>query len=166
MCPDNAPAASMFPRYPSPPVNYPAPFNGFGYGTPGGQHPQDYQQFSTVADPTVHQAWYNAMYGARTDDWGYGAVASSAALTSTPTGMGTYSYRTGNSGLDYTQHPVPMTSSDSPGETSSCSSSSGSPTNKQLRPPYDWMKKAAYQSAPASGKHSLYFLNPLPKDKF
>lgn len=147
MCPDQAPASGMFQRYPSPPATY--PFNGFGYNGSGTQHPQDYNQFQ-VSDPGVQQAWYNAMYGTRTDDWAYGPAAA-GAMTSTPAGMGTYSYRSGQMGVDYSQLQTQLPS-DSPGDTSSSSSSTGSPTNKQLRPPYDWMKKAAYQSAPVSGK--------------
>lgn len=149
MCPDQPPTSGMFQRYPSPPVNYP-PFNGYGFNAPTGQHPQDYNQFQ-VGDHGVQHAWYNAMYGSRTEDWGYGAAVS-GPMTSTPTAMGAHTYRTGQMGLDYSQ-PTSQVTSDSPGDTSSSSSSSGSPSNKQLRPPYDWMKKAAYQSAPTSGKH-------------
>ena len=152
MCPDQPPASGMFPRYPSPPVSY--PFNGFSYNSSGTQHPQDFNQFQ-VPDHGVQQAWYSAMYGPRPDEWGYGPSAS-GAMTSTPAGMGAYSYRSGQMGVDYSQAPTQMTS-DSPCDTSSSSSSSGSPSNKQLRPPYDWMKKAAYQSAPVSGNYTVTY---------
>lgn len=147
MCPDQPPASGMFQRYPSPPVSY--PFGSFGYNGSATQHPQDYNQFQ-VPEHGVQQAWYNAMYGTRTDDWAYGPTAS-GAMTSTPTGMGAYSYRSSQMGVDYSQ-PQGQVTSESPCDTSSSSSSSGSPSNKQLRPPYDWMKKASYQSAPVSGK--------------
>lgn len=152
MCADQPPAAGMFQRCPSPPpINY--PFNGFGYGAPGAQHPQDYNQFQ-LPEPGVQHAWYNAMYGPRTDDWAYGAAGgatSGTVMTSSPAAMGSYPYR--SMGLDYSQPGAGQMSSDSPADTSSSSSSSGSPSNKQLRPPYDWMKKASYQSAPTSGKY-------------
>lgn len=150
MCADQSTPTGMFQRCPSPPpINY--PFNGFAYGAPGTQHPQDYNQFQ-LPEPGVQHAWYNAMYGARTDDWAYGGATGSSAgvMTSTPAAMGGYPYR--SMGIDYSQPVGGQMSSDSPADTSSSSSSSGSPSNKQLRPPYDWMKKASYQSAPSTGE--------------
>ena len=150
MCQENGTNPAMFQRYPSPPVTN--NFSSFGYGYPGSQHPQEYNQFP-VTDTSVQQAWYNAMYGGRADEWGYGTPTSTSG---SPTGMCGYGYRSGTMGIDYSQGgqgPMTPQTMDSPGNTSSSSSSSGSPSNKQLRPPYDWMKKAAYQSAPIAGKH-------------
>ena len=148
MCQENGSTPAMFPRYPSPPVN--TGFSSFGYGYPGTQHPQDYQ-FPSMTDPNAQQAWYNAMYGGRADEWSYGTPTSS----SSPQGMSPYQYRTGSMGIDYSQTAQGVMTSqtmESPGNTSSSSSNGGSPSNKQLRPPYDWMKKAAYQGAPVAGK--------------
>ena len=154
MCADQTTPAGMFQRCPSPPqLNY--PFNSFPYGAPGAQHPQDYNQFQ-IPEPGVQHAWYNAMYGPRTDEWAYGPGPTGptpGVMTSTTTAMGVGGYPYRSMGLDYSQPGNgQMGSSESPADTSSSSSSSGSPSNKQLRPPYDWMKKATYQSAPTSGK--------------
>ena len=151
MCQENGSNPAMFQRYPSPPVTN--NFSSFGYGYPGSQHPQEYNQFP-VTDTSVQQAWYNAMYGGRADEWGYGTPTSTSG---SPPGMCGYGYRSGTMGIDYSQGgqgPMTPQTMDSPGNTSSSSSSSGSPSNKQLRPPYDWMKKAAYQSAPIAGKRA------------
>lgn len=149
MCQENSGNPAMFQRYPSPPVN--TGFSGFSYGYPGSQHHQDYNQFP-VPDTSVQQAWYSAMYGGRADEWSYGTPTTSTS----PPGMNPYSYRPAAMGIDYSQTGqgvmVPQTM-ESPGDTSSSSSNSGSPSNKQLRPPYDWMKKASYQSAPVAGKY-------------
>ena len=142
----------MFQRYPSPPMN--TGFSGFGYGYPGSQHPQDYQ-FPSMTDPNAQQAWYNAMYGGRADEWTYGTPTSSAS----PPGMSPYQYRPGTMVIDYSQTAQGVMTSqtmESPGNTSSSSSNAGSPSNKQLRPPYDWMKKAAYQGAPIAGKFKIF----------
>ncbi|KAL3880920.1 hypothetical protein ACJMK2_033123 [Sinanodonta woodiana] len=160
----NTPA--MFQRHPSP-TNY--NYNPFtGYGTQGTQpYPQDFNQF-TMTDPAMQQAWYNAMYGGNGgrgfEDW-----SSNYAMSAAPTGNvspSSYGYRPGTMNMDYNQTGnmtqgqtlTTMTSlggtpssNVSPGNSSS-SSTSGSPSNKQLRPPYDWMKKSSYQSIPVSGK--------------
>jgi len=149
MSAEQAPGSSMFQRYPTPPpaINY--PFNGFGYGGGGPQHPQDYNQFQVPETGVQH--WYNAMYGPRSDEWAsYGTSGSPAIMTTAQPAIGGYPYR--QMGLDYTGTVGGQAAADSPADTSSSSSSSGSPTNKQLRPPYDWMKKASYQSAPTSGE--------------
>lgn len=152
---DQGQGSGIFQRYPTPPPSLNYPFNGFGYPPATAQHPQDYSHFQ-VGDPTGvhHPHWYN-MYAPRADDWSYcpnGTMTAAVTTMANSPGMSAgYSYR--SAAMEYTT-PCTQVPTDSLGDTSSSSSTSGSPTNKQLRPPYDWMKKASYQSAPTSGKRS------------
>nr|APD15706.1 homeobox parahox cdx [Nucula tumidula] len=178
LCHESSASAGVFPaRHPSPTpynFNHVNPFTS--YAAQGHQYPQDYSQFQVgVTDATGFQqaSWHapGSVYGnpRPMDEWGnYGMPTTSGTISPHHQNAATYSYRgmgLNPMGVDYTQtpqHPHQGAQSltvlerspqldQSPTSTSSGSSSSGSPTNKQLRPPYDWMKKSSYQSAPAAG---------------
>ncbi|XP_061165438.1 homeobox protein CDX-1-like [Saccostrea echinata] len=169
LCQENA---NMFQSRHSPPTS------GYNFGHFSGYMPQttqypaptgqshDYGQYQM--DPgAFQQAPCYMTYGSRpVEDW-----ANSYGM---PTTTGTvsphsYSYRPAPPmGVDYTQQPLPqgnginqnlsaLGSSPqpvcSPTASTSSSGSPGSPSNKQLRPPYDWMKKTSYApSGPIPGK--------------
>ncbi|XP_069130731.1 homeobox protein CDX-1-like [Argopecten irradians] len=162
--------SNMFPagRHPSPVPNY---TYGHFHGYQGTQYTSQTQDFSQYVDPNA--AFQQQYYGSGTsmarpqgmDDWmNYSAMPTTTSASLSPQSMH-YSYRPG--GMEYSQHsaaPLPQgnqsltilgsppQSEGSPTSTTS-SGSSGSPSNKQLRPPFDWMKKASYTtSTPSAGK--------------
>lgn len=167
----------MFPtgRHPTPVTNYNSygHFSGYPQGSQYNPQSQDYNQFNVDANTSFSQA-YN-VYGVGSnstasrpqgmDDWmNYSGMATTTASSLSPPSM-QYSYRSG--GMEYNQHPTsvppgnstltvlgsPPQSEGSPTSSTSSPGSAGSPSNKQLRPPYDWMKKASYTACvPTAGK--------------
>ena len=180
LCQENN-STSMFQSRATPPANYNfGHFPGYmpqnaQYNTSvSGQSHSDYNQFQV--DPTTfQQAQCYMAYGSRpVEEWvnNYGMPVTSAGTASPHS----YNYRHPHPmGMDYPQGQVshaPVTqgltmmgSSPQPicspcASTSSGSGSPGSPSNKQLRPPYDWMKKTSYApTAPAPGELKFSYKN-------
>ncbi|XP_033742735.1 homeobox protein CDX-1-like [Pecten maximus] len=169
LCQEN----NMFPtgRHPSPVTNY---TYGHFPGYQGTQYTSQTQDFSQYVDPNtaLQQQYTYGVTGSSPsmarpqgmDEWmNYSGMPTTTTSSYSPQSMH-YSYRPG--GMDYNQHQAPLPqgnqtltilgsspqSEGSPTSTTS-SGSSGSPSNKQLRPPFDWMKKASYTtSTPSAGK--------------
>lgn len=172
LCQENA---NMFQSRHSPPAN------GYNFGHFSGYMPQtnqypaptgqthDYGQYQM--DPgAFQQAPCYMTYGSRpVEEWvnGYGIPNSTGTVS-----PHSYSYRPAPPmGVDYTQQQVSQNNGVnqnlsvlgsspqpvcSPTASTSSSGSPGSPSNKQLRPPYDWMKKTSYApSGPLPGKYPL-----------
>ncbi|KAK3099578.1 hypothetical protein FSP39_006469 [Pinctada imbricata] len=165
----------MFQSRTSPPANY--NFGHFAGYMPqstqynptavSGQTHGDYNQFQM--DPTAfQQAQCYMAYGSRpVEEWvnNYSMGPSQAGTVSPHN----YNYRhPHHMNMEYPQGQIShapvgqtltmMGSSPQPvcsptASTSSSNGSPGSPSNKQLRPPFDWMKKTSYApSGPAPGK--------------
>ncbi|KAJ8297665.1 hypothetical protein KUTeg_024196 [Tegillarca granosa] len=170
MCNENNPG--MYQARHSPPTNY--NFTHFsGYMNPQGtQYPtqgQEYGQYP-VDHGSFQQQCY--MYGTSSrpgEEWmNYNMTPTTGSHSPQSSALGTYSYRTAAHnpmGLDYHQNSVniphgnqtltvlgspPPQSEGSPTTSTSSGGSCGSPTNKQLRPPFDWMKKTSYTATGAT----------------
>ncbi|XP_076117977.1 homeobox protein CDX-4-like [Mytilus galloprovincialis] len=163
------PSNSMYQTRTSPPANY--NFGHFqGYVGQNGHYagqPHGFEQFNIDPSSAFQQAQCYPMYGpgvSRPEEWnGTGNMnyspLNNASGTVSPHSMNAmYQYRNdyvqthcGNGNMNnMSTSPQPT---GSPTTSTGSSGSNGSPSNKQIRPPYDWMKKTSYvPTGPQPGK--------------